>query len=92
MNQQENVLAYDPTYLINVLTFFPLPGGCSEGLDAFRFFFKQNVLSLQPMKQYILLPCLMLYYIFSVLFLLIRTRLDLLSIPQSGGGKCQNVY
>ena len=26
---------------LNVLTFFPLTGGCSEGLDAFRFFFKQ---------------------------------------------------
>ena len=24
---------------LNVLTFFPLTGGCSEGLDAFRFFF-----------------------------------------------------
>ena len=23
---------------LNVLTFFPLTGGCSEGLDAFRFF------------------------------------------------------
>ena len=27
---------------LNVLTFSPLTGGCSEGLDAFRFFFKQN--------------------------------------------------
>ena len=26
--------------LFNVLTFFPLTGGCSEGLDAFRFFLK----------------------------------------------------
>ena len=26
---------------LNVLTFSPLSGGCSEGLDAFRFFFKQ---------------------------------------------------
>ena len=25
------------------LTFFPLAGGCSEGLDAFRFFFKKSV-------------------------------------------------
>ena len=25
---------------LNVLTFFPLTGGCSEGLDAFIFFFK----------------------------------------------------
>ena len=24
---------------LNVLTFSPLTGGCSEGLDAFRFFF-----------------------------------------------------
>ena len=24
---------------LNVLTFFPLTGGCSEGLDAFIFFF-----------------------------------------------------
>ena len=30
--------AYDPTS--NVLTFSPLAGGCSEGLDAFRFFFE----------------------------------------------------
>ena len=28
----------------NVLTFSPLAGGCSEGLDAFRFFFKQTIL------------------------------------------------
>ena len=26
---------------LNVLTFFPLTGGCSEGLDAFRFSLKQ---------------------------------------------------
>ena len=26
---------------LNVLTFSPLTGGCSEGLDALRFFFKQ---------------------------------------------------
>ena len=29
---------------LNVLTFLPLSGGCSEGLDAFRFFFKQTIL------------------------------------------------
>ena len=29
-------------YLPNVLTFFPLTGGCSEGLDMSRFFFKYN--------------------------------------------------
>ena len=28
---------------LNVLTFFPLTGGCSEGLHAFRFFFKLTV-------------------------------------------------
>ena len=28
---------------LNVLTFFPLTGGCSEGLDAFIFFFKHNL-------------------------------------------------
>ena len=28
---------------LNVLTFSPLTGGCSEGLDAFNFFFKQLV-------------------------------------------------
>ena len=27
------------SHLINVLTFFPLTGGYSEGLNAFRFFF-----------------------------------------------------
>ena len=31
--------AYDPTAYLNVLTFFPLTRGCSEGLDVFRFFF-----------------------------------------------------
>ena len=43
---------------------FPLTGGCSEGLDAFRFLFKKLVLLFERK---------------------IRTRLDLLSIPQSGG-------
>ena len=28
------------SHLLNVLTFFPLTGGCSEGLGAFWFFFK----------------------------------------------------
>ena len=32
--------AYDPH--LNVLTFPPLTGGCSEGLDAFRFFFQRT--------------------------------------------------
>ena len=27
---------------LNVLKFFPLTGGCSEGLDAFIFFFKHR--------------------------------------------------
>ena len=27
---------------LNALTFFPLSGGCSEGLEAFGFFFKQT--------------------------------------------------
>ena len=27
---------------LNALTFFPLTGGCSEGLEAFGFFFKQT--------------------------------------------------
>ena len=31
---------------VNVLTFSPLTGGCSEGLDAFRFFFKHYYLLL----------------------------------------------
>ena len=29
--------------LCDKLTFFPLTGGCSEGLGAFRFFFKRSV-------------------------------------------------
>ena len=27
---------------LNALAFFPLAGGCSEGLEAFGFFFKQT--------------------------------------------------
>ena len=30
------------SHLLNVLTFSPLAGGCSEGLEAFRFFLKQQ--------------------------------------------------
>ena len=30
------------SHVVNVLTIFPLSGGCSEDLDAFRFFFKQE--------------------------------------------------
>ena len=33
--------AYDPTYQVYVLTFSPLIEGYVEGLDVFRFFFKQ---------------------------------------------------
>ena len=29
-------------WCLHVLTFPPLTGGCSEGLDAFRFFFKHQ--------------------------------------------------
>ena len=33
----------NPTYSgVNVMTFFSLTGGCSEGLDAFRFFSKNK--------------------------------------------------
>ena len=34
--------AYDPIYINVVLTFPPLTRGCSEGLGAFRFLFKQE--------------------------------------------------
>ena len=34
--------AYDPTAHLNFLTFSPLTGGCSEGLDAFIFFLKKE--------------------------------------------------
>ena len=30
------------SHLLNVLIFFSLTGGCSEDLDAFRFFFKHT--------------------------------------------------
>ena len=42
---------------LNVLTFFPLTGGCSEGLGAFIFFFKQLHLVQQ------LTPILLLLYV-----------------------------
>ena len=32
--------------VVNVLTFSPLTGGCSEGLDALRFFFKHGLVTL----------------------------------------------
>ena len=40
---------------LNVLTFFPLTGGCSEGLGAFIFFFKQLHLVQQPTLIFLLL-------------------------------------
>ena len=40
----EEVLYLQPMFPhLNILTFSPLSGGCSEGLNAFRFFFKQEV-------------------------------------------------
>ena len=37
----ENVWSLQPMIPpLNVLSFFPLTGGCSEGLDASRFFFQ----------------------------------------------------
>ena len=38
LNNKE-VLSLQPMIPLNVLTFFLLTGGCSEGLDAFGFFF-----------------------------------------------------
>ena len=40
-----NRYAGTPESPLNVTTFFSLTGGCSEGLDAYRFFFenKNNV-------------------------------------------------
>ena len=35
----------------NVLTFFPLTGGCSEGLGAFRFFFKHDKRRMRPQEE-----------------------------------------
>ena len=36
---------------LNVLTFFPLTGGCSEGLGAFRFFFKHDKRRTRPQEE-----------------------------------------
>ena len=33
------------SHLIHVLTFFPLSGGCSEGLDAFRVYVHEDLVS-----------------------------------------------
>ena len=34
---------------LNVLTFFPLTGECSEGLDSFRFSFERSVQIILPL-------------------------------------------
>ena len=39
----EEVLSLQAMIHLNVLTFSPLTGGCSEGLDAFRFFFEHVI-------------------------------------------------
>ena len=39
-NYHEEVLSLQPMIPPKRFDIFPLPGGCSEGLDAFRFFFK----------------------------------------------------
>ena len=48
---------------LSVLTFFPLTGGCSEGVGAFIFFFKQLHL-----VQQLTLIFLLLYVILNVVF------------------------
>ena len=48
---------------LSVLTFFPLTGGCSEGLGAFIFFFKQLHL-----VQQLTLIFLLLYVILNAVF------------------------
>ena len=37
---------------LNVLTFFPLTGGCSEGMGAFRLFFEHWGIRLYPMNSF----------------------------------------
>ena len=67
LKTMEKVLYLQSMSHLNVLTFSPLNGGCSEGLGAFNFLFKQllppsgnpfkyhvDALSLQPIKQYII--------------------------------------
>ena len=44
----KEVLSLQPMIPLNVLTFSPLTRGCSEGLDAFKFFFKRRNLSHYP--------------------------------------------
>ena len=39
----EEVLSMQPVFSSKRLTISPLSGGCSEGLDALRFFFKHVV-------------------------------------------------
>ena len=41
------------------LDIFLLTGGCSEGLDAFRFFFKQQQLRLRPFFRF----CVFLFFV-----------------------------
>ena len=41
MKSHEEVLSLQPCSQLNVLTTFPLSGGCSESLDAFRLVFIQ---------------------------------------------------
>ena len=52
--------------LLNVLTFFPLTGGCSEGLDAFRFFFE--VLLWSPRQDDYIIRKVLLLYIYVVIY------------------------
>ena len=65
-----NITEYNGTYVSNIKTrtnniyywyngFFPLTGGCSEGLGAFRFFFRhrrENVLGMEHSVAIVLRP------------------------------------
>ena len=65
----EKVLSLQPMFPpTKPLDIFPPEGGCSEGLDAFRFFVNNCIYSL--CNSILLPPCVMVYYIVSVLFLL----------------------
>ena len=48
----EEVLSLQPMIPPKRFDVFPLTGGCSEGLGAFRFFFKQRVLQYYNSKYY----------------------------------------
>ena len=63
LNAKKEVLYLQPTIPLNVLTFPPLTGGCSEGLGAFIFFFKQLHL-----VQQLTLIFLLLYVILNAVF------------------------